>query len=313
MAASSASPLFIPPALISRCFQLSENEKVLTIAYEKKICKKRMQDIIVFISTNSNICTLDVGRNKINESGFQIFIDFLKATTQLTELKLGDIEILPKQLCRLSEAFEHSKSIKSFHAHFSRIGNSGTKTLSKYAQTLTQLTLKNADIDDYGCTELMKYIDLNQTITHLDLSCNKITRIGCKIIMKFARKTKTLASLNINFNPIGHVGIFYAIEMLEKNTSLKRFETYQLDICDHHVFRLVEILKTGKNTTLEYINFGQTFESAGYFSIESLLFFRINITFEHHDFIVSKIDSIKKKNNRNNRWPDDDDAYSDFL
>lgn len=254
-----------------KCRGHPADEKVLYIPNEMYyLTKIEITKIITELNTGK-YDSLDLGNCHIDKNGFKSLRKFIHKKKVIKSLYISDHRITNNDSLLLGLALARKKAVTRLSITFSRMGDLGLFFMRDHLPNLTHLNLNNADLTDRGCGILLKRVD-KSVLQSLNLGCNNLGPMGIKLIKEYCDDESTiLQSLNVSHNlRIGFDGVMYALNILEKNTSLKELGVWSLSMRTEHIVRLEYILKH-HNTTLEKIDIGVSFEADGYILIENII------------------------------------------
>ncbi|MGB6976807.1 MAG: hypothetical protein WBE18_05065 [Gammaproteobacteria bacterium] len=114
--------------------------------------------------------------------------------------------------------------------------------------TLTELDIREKNLENGDIRQLAEALKNNTTLTTLNLSLNEIDAEGAIAIAESLKINSTLTTLNLGANKIGAEGAIAIAESLKINSTLTSFFMYENQIGNPGAIAIAETLKT--NTTL---------------------------------------------------------------
>lgn len=190
----------------------------LTISYSSI---SNMNGISTGLQTNYNLYELDLDKNNLSNSDFNILAQTLQVNETLQYLYLP------------------SNNIDDYDADL----------IVESAKFLRKLDLSNNDITDYGVIAFATVLSNNNTMTDLSLADNKIGDEGAEQLAKILEVNTTLDFLNLHGNKIGDEGAEFLYQAIKYNATM----ILTVDENNIHDYDLIDLIDE-KNRVNEHNN-----------------------------------------------------------
>ncbi|KAG0050367.1 hypothetical protein BGZ90_007077, partial [Linnemannia elongata] len=114
--------------------------KIQSSVYEKLSSTYSQNQVVLSVTANSNLTTLDLRDNSIGPNGGQALSEALKNNSTLTTLDLGINSIGEHGTQALSEALKTNSTLTTLKLRRNSIGENGAQALSEALKTNSTLT-----------------------------------------------------------------------------------------------------------------------------------------------------------------------------
>ena len=199
---------------------------------------------------NKTIEILDLSYNKLNESGFDAFLNILQNdNTTLKELNIAYNELVSQDFKSLSKYFNSNPSLKKLDLSGNKLGPQDANDLGVTFKKLTnieELKLNKCGISDDSVSQLFNFLN-ESSIQHLEIDSNNFGMTGPMAVMKKIQvnnKLKYFSYKNMAFQPyfIGMV-----IKTLTDNQVIEKINLMENKVKDDELKQLVNATMNLKN------------------------------------------------------------------
>ncbi|XP_067836254.1 NACHT, LRR and PYD domains-containing protein 3-like [Heptranchias perlo] len=138
------------------------------------------KDLSSTLSTNRSLTVLNLGKNKLGDSGMKLLSAALRnPDCKIQELRLTDVGLTDSCTEELVSALRTNRSLTDLNLSHNKLGDSGVKRLSAALRN-PNCQIQKLDLDDVGltdsCTEdLVSTLSSNRSLTGLTLGSNSFT------------------------------------------------------------------------------------------------------------------------------------------
>ena len=220
-----------------------------------------------YLESSTSLRELDISWNDITYKGANTIAEALKNNKTLQKLDISGNKIFDDVIITFSECLKNNITLMELSMSKTNITIKGTCAL-QVNSTLKKLDISGNEICDNGAIALSKYLECSTSLRELDVSGNNITYKGANAIAEALKGNKTLQKLDISGNRISDDVIITFSESLKYNTTLmelsisrtnittkgncvlqinstlKKLDISDNDICDDGAITLSECLKT---------------------------------------------------------------------
>ena len=199
---------------------------------------------------NKTIEILYLSNNKLNESGFDAFINILQNdNTSLKELNISYNELKAEDFKSLSKYFNSNPTLQKLDISGNQLGPQDANVIGvtfKKLTNLTELKLNKCGISDESVAQLFNFLN-ESSIRHLEIDSNNFGMTGPMAVMKkiqVSSKLKYFSYKNMTFQPyfIGMV-----IKTLTDNPGIEKINLMENKIKDEELKQLVNATINLKN------------------------------------------------------------------
>ncbi|XP_062895925.1 LOW QUALITY PROTEIN: NACHT, LRR and PYD domains-containing protein 12-like [Mobula hypostoma] len=296
-----ASALSTNPSLTE--LNLNDNKlgdsgvKLLSEALKKAKCKIQKlwlrdvgltnpgaEDLASALSSNPSLMELNLGANKLGDSGVKMLSAALKnSDCKIQKLWLMNVGLTDSAAGDFVSALGTKTSLMVLSLNNNKLGDSGVKLVSaalmKSRCKLQELGLKHVGLTDSGARDLASALSTNPSLTELDLNDNHLGDSGVKLLSAALRNadckiqklwlrhvgltdsgaedlvsalsTKpSLTELNLGANELGDSGVeLVSAALRNSECKIQKFWLYDVGLTDSGVEDLVSALSTNPSLT----------------------------------------------------------------
>lgn len=184
---------------------LSVDQALDGIFPQVKLDIRRTPCMLESFGTNTNLVTLSLRANYIEDLGAKIMGGVLKNNKNLTTLNLDYNLITAAGMKDLAEGLAQNATLTTLTLDYNKIGDEGVGYLAevlKNNQTLTSLGLEFTMITDKGVACLVDALSENTSVVNLNLCDNFISAQGTRLLNGVMKERKVPIALNLNENYI---------------------------------------------------------------------------------------------------------------
>ena len=230
---------------------LKQNESIKRLYLDNNnissVCGYYMADSF---KKNKTIEILYLSNNKLNESGFDAFINILQNdNTSLKELNISYNELKSQDFKSLSKYFNSNPTLQKLDISGNKLGPQDANVIGvtfKKLTNLTEMKLNNCGISDESVSQLFNFLN-ESSIQHLEIDSNNFGMTGPMAVMKkiqVSSKLKYFSYKNMAFQPyfIGMV-----VKALTDNPGIEKINLMENKIKDEELKQLVNAMNNIKN------------------------------------------------------------------
>ncbi|XP_078057474.1 NACHT, LRR and PYD domains-containing protein 3-like [Mustelus asterias] len=145
------------------------------------------EDLASALSTNRSLTDLDLGYNKLGDSGVKLLSVALRnPDCKIQKLHLKDVDLTDSCAEDLASALSTNRSLKYLHLGYNKLGDSGVKRLSVALRNpdckIQELYLSGNDLTDACAEDLASALSTNRSLIDLNLGYNKLGDSGVKLL-----------------------------------------------------------------------------------------------------------------------------------
>ncbi|XP_072894319.1 NACHT, LRR and PYD domains-containing protein 3-like [Hemitrygon akajei] len=138
------------------------------------------KDLASALSTNPSLTELDLGKNKLGDSGVNlVFAALRNSECKIQKLGLRDVGLTDSGAEDFASALSRNPSLTELDLRYNKLGDSGVKLVSAALRSLEckiqKLWLDNVGLTDSGAEDLVSALSTNPSLTWLDLTFNSLT------------------------------------------------------------------------------------------------------------------------------------------
>ena len=199
---------------------------------------------------NNTIEILHLANNKLNESGFESFLNILQNdNTTMKELNISYNELISQDFKSLSKYFNSNPTLKKLDISGNKLGPQDANVIGvtfKKLTNLEEIKLNNCGISDESVVQLFNFLN-ESSIQHLEIDSNNLGNTGPMVVMKkiqASHKLKYFSYKNMAFQPyfIGMV-----VKALTDNPGIEKINLMENKIKDEELKQLVNAMNNIKN------------------------------------------------------------------
>ncbi|XP_072895032.1 NACHT, LRR and PYD domains-containing protein 12-like [Hemitrygon akajei] len=138
------------------------------------------EDLASALSTNPSLTELDLGYNKLGDSGVKLVSAALrKPECKIQKLKLNQVGLTDSGAEDLASALSTNRSLTELDLSGNKLGDSGVKLVSAALRNpeckIQKLWLRDVGLTDSGAEDLVSTLSTNPSLMRLDLTLNSFT------------------------------------------------------------------------------------------------------------------------------------------
>jgi Ran GTPase-activating protein (RanGAP) involved in mRNA processing and transport len=199
---------------------------------------------------NKTIEILNLSHNKLNESGFDAFLNILQNdNTGLKELNISYNELNSQNFKSLSKYFNSNPTLKILDLSGNKLGAQDANVIGvtfKKLANLEELKLNSCNISDESVSQLFNFLN-ESGIKHLEIDSNNLGMTGPMAVMKkiqVSTKLKYFSYQNMELQPyfIGMV-----IKALTDNPTIEKINLKENKLKDEELKQLSTGIANLKN------------------------------------------------------------------
>ena len=199
---------------------------------------------------NKTIEILDLSYNKLNESGFDAFLNILQNdNTTLKDLRISFNQLVSQDFKSLSKYLNSNPPLKKLDLSGNKLGPQDANDIGvsfKKLTNLEELKLNKCDINDESISQLFNFLN-ESCIQHLEIDSNNLGMTGPMLVMKkiqINNKIKYFSYKNMALQPyfIGMV-----IKTLTDNPTIEKINLMENKIKDEELKQLASATMNLKN------------------------------------------------------------------
>ncbi|XP_062895928.1 NACHT, LRR and PYD domains-containing protein 12-like isoform X2 [Mobula hypostoma] len=146
-----------------------------------------VEDLASALSTNPSLTELDLGANKLGDSGVKLVSEALRnPECKIQKLWLYDVGLTANGAKDLISTLSTNRSLTELSLNDNNLGDSGVKLLSAALRIskckLQKLWLRNVGLTDSGVEDLASVLSTNPSLTELNLGANELGDSGVKLV-----------------------------------------------------------------------------------------------------------------------------------
>ncbi|XP_072893780.1 NACHT, LRR and PYD domains-containing protein 3-like isoform X2 [Hemitrygon akajei] len=145
------------------------------------------EDLASALSTNLSLMELNLGDNKLGDSGVKLVSAALRnPECKIQKLKLYRVGLTGSGAKDLVSALSINPSLMELYLSDNKLGDSGVKLVSAALRNpeckIQKLGLEKVGLTDSGAEDLVSALSTNPSLTELNLSCNELGDSGVKLV-----------------------------------------------------------------------------------------------------------------------------------
>ena len=190
---------------------------------------------------NKTIEILDLSYNKLNESGFDAFLNILQNdNTTLKDLSISFNQLVSQDFKSLSKYLNSNPSLKKLDISGNKLGPQDANDIGvtfKKLTNLEELKLNQCGINDESITQLFNFFN-ESSIQHLEIDSNDLGMTGPMAVMKkiqINNKIKYFSYKNMALQPY-FIGMI--IKTLTDNQNIEKINLMENKIKDEELKQL---------------------------------------------------------------------------
>ncbi|XP_072133139.1 uncharacterized protein [Mobula birostris] len=242
------------------------------------------KDLISALRTNPSLTELDLGANKLGDSGVKPVSEALRnPECKIQKLWLSDVGLTANGAKDLISTLSTNQSLKELSLNDNKLGDSGVKLVSAALKNpesnIQKLWLWNVGLTVSGAKDLSPAISTNRSLMELNLNDNQLGESGVKLVSAALRKAEckiqklwlrdvgltdsgveqlasalstnpSLMELNLNDNKLGDSGVKLVSEALRNSKcKIKKLWLRNVGLTDSGAQDLVSALRTNPSLT----------------------------------------------------------------
>ncbi|XP_072133413.1 uncharacterized protein [Mobula birostris] len=247
------------------------------------------KDLASALSSNPSLTELNLGANKLGDSGVKLVSAALKnSECKIQKLWLYDVGLTDSGAKDLNSTLSTNQSLTELSLNDNKLGDSGVKLVSEALKIseckIQKLSLRNVGLTDSGVEDLLSALRTNPSLTELNLSGNKLGDSGVKLVSEALRNSeckiqklclydvgltdsgakdlastlstnRSLTELNLNDNELGDSGVKLVSEALRNSKcEIQKLWLRDVGLTDSGAEDLASALRT--NPSLTELNLG---------------------------------------------------------
>ncbi|XP_072133528.1 uncharacterized protein [Mobula birostris] len=247
------------------------------------------KDLASALSSNPSLTELNLGANKLGDSGVKLVSAALKnSECKIQKLWLYDVGLTDSGAKDLNSTLSTNQSLTELSLNDNKLGDSGVKLVSEALKLseckIQKLSLRNVGLTDSGVEDLLSALRTNPSLTELNLSGNKLGDSGVKLVSEALRNSeckiqklclydvgltdsgakdlastlstnRSLTELNLNDNELGDSGVKLVSEALRNSKcEIQKLWLRDVGLTDSGAEDLASALRT--NPSLTELNLG---------------------------------------------------------
>ena len=202
---------------------------------------------------NNTIEILHLANNKLNENGFESFLNILQNdNTTVKELNISYNELKSQDFKSLSKYFNSNPTLKKLDISGNKLAPQDANVIGvtfKKLTNLEEIKLNNCGISDESVVQLFNFLN-ESSIRHLEIDSNNFGMTGPMVVMKkiqVSNKLKYFSYKNMAFQPY-FIGMI--IKTLSDNPGLEKINLMENKIKDDELKQLVNGTNNLKNSKI---------------------------------------------------------------
>ncbi|XP_072133414.1 uncharacterized protein [Mobula birostris] len=242
------------------------------------------KDLASALSSNPSLTELNLGANKLGDSGVKLVSAALKnSECKIQKLWLYDVGLTDSGAKDLNSTLSTNQSLTELSLNDNKLGDSGVKLVSEALKIseckIQKLSLRNVGLTDSGVEDLLSALRTNPSLTELNLSGNKLGDSGVKLVSEALRNSeckiqklwlydvgltangakeiistlstnRSLKELSLNDNKLGDSGVKLVSDALRvSECKIQKLWLRDVGLTDSGVEDLVSALSTNPKLT----------------------------------------------------------------
>ncbi|XP_059817072.1 ribonuclease inhibitor-like isoform X2 [Hypanus sabinus] len=208
-----------------------------------------VEDLASALSTNRSLTELDLGGNKLGDSGVKLVFEALRNPgCKIQKLDLGSVGLTAAGVPVLSSALSTNCSLTELDLVYNELGDSGVKLVSEALRNpgckIQKLCLRSVGLTAAGVVDFTYALSTNPSLTELDLRDNELGDSGVKLVFEAVRnpgckiQNLCLRSVGLTAAGVGHLA-----SALSTNCSLTELDLANNELGDSGVKLVSEALR----------------------------------------------------------------------
>ncbi|XP_059817075.1 ribonuclease inhibitor-like isoform X5 [Hypanus sabinus] len=235
-----------------------------------------VEDLASALSTNRSLTELDLGGNKLGDSGVKLVFEALRNPgCKIQKLDLGSVGLTAAGVPVLSSALSTNCSLTELDLVYNELGDSGVKLVSEALRNpgckIQKLCLRSVGLTAAGVVDFTYALSTNPSLTELDLRDNELGDSGVKLVFEAVRnpgcKIQNLCLRSVGLTAAGVEDLTSA---LSTNRSLTELDLGYNKLGDSGVKLVSEALKNPECKIQTLGLRGNQFSSGGEKQLKSM-------------------------------------------
>jgi len=228
------TPLYVNASVVLQRLH-NESEWSFLLQSETAVGPDGMPEVADAIAVNSNVITLNITYNQLNDAGTVVLADALLHNHSIRSLDLSGNRIGPAGAAALAEVLRSNNGIRALNIQNNRVGDPGVVALAEGIKNNGHLAILNLSCNKIGlagAAALAEALRHNTGLQNLDIHNNRIKAPGAVVLAAALKVNKFLLTLNVGFNAIGSSGGAALAEALQTNSALTTLDMHRNEIGD---------------------------------------------------------------------------------
>ncbi|GCB79833.1 hypothetical protein scyTo_0017020, partial [Scyliorhinus torazame] len=237
------------------------------------------EDLASMLGTNQSLTDLDLGSNKLGDSGVKLLSVALRNPgCKIQKLRLPENDLSESCAEELSSTLNINRSLTDLELGINKLGDSGVKLLSVALRNpdckVQKLGLYNNTLTDSCAGDLSSALGINQSLTNLNVGNNKLGDSGMKLLsVALTNPDSKIQKLELDMNYFTDSCVGSLTSALRTNQSLKSLSLGENLFTDQSVPALRDLILTSKNLEMMRLE-GNRFSADGRNQLISLQGYR---------------------------------------
>ncbi|XP_051865752.1 ribonuclease inhibitor-like isoform X3 [Pristis pectinata] len=214
-------------------------------------------DLASTLSTNRSLTELDLGGNKLGDSGVKVVSEALrnpeckiqKLGLRCVGLTAAGVVDLTSALVDLTSALSTNRPLTELNLGGNKLGDLGVKLVSEALRNpeckIHKLDLWCVGLTAAGVVDLASALSTNRSLTELDLGGNKLGDSGVKLVSEALRNPECkIQKLGLGWTGLTDSGTNNLVSVLSTNRSLRELDLRSNSLTDRSVPALRRLTQT---------------------------------------------------------------------
>ncbi|XP_051865754.1 ribonuclease inhibitor-like isoform X5 [Pristis pectinata] len=207
-------------------------------------------DLASTLSTNRSLTELDLGGNKLGDSGVKVVSEALRnPECKIQKLGLWCVGLTAAGVVDLASALSTNRSLTELDLGGNKLGDSGVKLVSEALRNpeckIQKLGLQRVGLTAAGVVDLASALRTNRSLTELDLIDNDLGDSGVKLVSEALRNPECkIHKLDLGWTGLTDSGTNNLVSVLSTNRSLRELDLRSNSLTDRSVPALRRLTQT---------------------------------------------------------------------